>query len=292
MDDLRYLDLNGDRISYWDSGDADRPETLLLIHGMSGSAAAWRHVAPLLAQRYRVIAPDLLGHGHSDKPRGDYSLGASAVWLRDFLDAVGVARVTVVGQSLGGGIAMQFAHQHRERCDRVVLIGSGGVGPELNWLLRVLSTPGAEYVLPAVTPKPVLDAGNVVRDWLTAAGVRSPRAAQLWNTYAKLSDAGTRHAFLGTLRSAADARTTGAVSALNRPQSSAQMPVLLVWGEQDRVMPVTQGHAAHEALTNSRLEVLAGVGHSPHAEAPDQVVDLIGDFLATTERRSVMLTRC
>ncbi len=291
MDDFRYLDLNGDRIAYWDSGATDRADTLLLVHGISGSSTTWRHIAPLLAQNHRVIAPDLLGHGRSDKPRGDYSLGAAAVWLRDFLDELGVARVTVVGQSLGGGIAMQFAHQHRERCDRVILIG-GGVGPGLSWPLRMVSAPGAEYVLPAVAPTALLSAGNAVRGWLAAAGLHSARAAQVWNTYAKLSDAEARHALLGTVRSAAEIRAQAAVSALNRPQPSAQMPVLLIWGEEDRIVPVSHGRAAHAALANSRLEVLAGVGHSPHVEVPDQVVDLIGDFLAGTERRSVMLTRC
>jgi pimeloyl-ACP methyl ester carboxylesterase len=292
MDQLRYLDLHGDRIAYRDSGDAGGAETLLLVHGMSGSSATWRHIMPALAEGRRVVAPDLLGHGQSDKPRGDHSLSASAVWLRDFLDALKIARVTVVGHSLGGGIAMQFAHQHRDRCDRVVLIGSAGLGRGPSWMLRALAAPGAEYLLPAVTPRPVLTAGNAVRGWLAGAGVRSQRGAQLWSAYSKLSDADTRHAVLSTVRSAADVRGQAAASALDRPQPSSQMPVLLLWGAQDRVVPVADGHAAHRVLPNSRLEVLPAAGHAPHVEVPDEVVDLIEDFLATTERRSVMLTRC
>ena len=102
MSELKYLDLHGDQVAYRDVGSG--PETLLLLHGMAGSSETWRAVLPQLAKRYRVIAPDLLGHGQSAKPRSDYSLGAFAVSLRDLLDELGVARVTVVGQSLGGGV--------------------------------------------------------------------------------------------------------------------------------------------------------------------------------------------
>src|ERR1700758_3337208 len=145
MSALKFLELHGDRVAYRDDGDG---EVLLLIHGMAGSSDSWRSVLPQLSKKFRVIAPDLLGHGESAKPRGDYSLGAFAVWLRDLLDELGVQRATVIGQSLGGGIAMQFAYQHRDYCERLVLIGSGGLGPELSPLLRVLSAPGAEFVLP------------------------------------------------------------------------------------------------------------------------------------------------
>lgn len=291
MDDMRYVELHGDRIAYRAAGDQHRAETLLLIHGMAGSSATWRDVIPGLAGNYRVVAPDLLGHGLSAKPRGDYSLGAFAVWLRDLLDQLGIPRATVVGQSLGGGIAMQFAYQHRDRCDRVVLIGSGGLGPELNWLLRLLSAPGAEFVLPVLAPKPVLDAGNAVRSWLTSAGLRSPRGAEIWSAYSSLSDVDSRHAFLRTLRSVVDYRGQ-AVSALNRLHMTAQLPVLLVWGDEDRIIPVAHGHAAHQAIPGSRLEILPGVGHFPHVEAPREVAGLLADFIATTERRSLTITRC
>lgn len=291
MDDIRFVELHGDRIAYRAAGEDHGPETLLLIHGMAGSSATWRNVIPRLAADYRVVAPDLLGHGQSAKPRGDYSLGAFAVWLRDLLDQLGIPRATVVGQSLGGGIAMQFAYQHRDRCDRVVLIGSGGLGPELNWMLRLLSAPGAEFLLPALAPKPVLDAGNAVRAWLTSAGLRSPRGAEIWSAYSSLADADSRHAFLRTLRSVVDYRGQ-AVSALNRLHMTAQLPVMLVWGEDDRIIPVAHGHAAHRALPGSRLEILPGTGHFPHVEAPDQVTELLADFIATTQRRSLSITRC
>ena len=192
MGDLKFLELHGDRVAYRDAGHG---EVLLLIHGMAGSSATWRAVLPQLATKYRVVAPDLLGHGESAKPRGDYSLGAFAVWLRDFLDELGITRATVVGHSLGGGVAMQFVYQHPDYCQRLVLISSGGLGPDVGVILRLLSAPGAEFVLPVIAPKPVLRVGDKVKSWLTRAGVQSPRGAELWSAYSSLSDRLTRQSF-------------------------------------------------------------------------------------------------
>src|SRR5271156_1653511 len=278
MSELTYLELHGDRIAYRDAGDG---HALLLIHGMAGSSATWQGIIPQLSKKYRVIAPDLLGHGKSAKPRGDYSLGAFAVWLRDLLDELGVHRATVIGQSLGGGIAMQFAYQHRDYCERLVLIGSGGLGPDLSPLLRILSAPGAELVLPVVAPQPVLNLGNRLGSWLTSAGIQSPRAGQMWHAYSSLSDAQSRQAFLRTLRSVVDYRGQS-VSALNKLHLTAGLPTVLIWGDHDRIIPVAHAYAAHDALEGSRLEVLEGIGHFPHVEAPAAVADILENFIATT----------
>jgi pimeloyl-ACP methyl ester carboxylesterase len=278
MSELKYLELHGDCIAYRDAGDGP---ALLLIHGMAGSSATWQAIIPQLSKKFRVIAPDLLGHGMSAKPRGDYSLGAFAVFLRDLLDELGVGRATVVGQSLGGGIAMQFSHQHRDYCERLALIGSGGLGPDLSPMLRMLSAPGAEFVLPVVAPQPVLNLGNKLGSWLTSAGIQSPRAGQMWNAYSSLSDAQTRRAFLRTLRSVVDHRGQ-AVSALNKLHVAAGRPTLLIWGDHDRIIPVAHAYAAHDAVAGSRLEVLEGIGHFPHVEAPMAVADILEDFIAST----------
>ena len=278
MSELTYLELHGDRIAYRDAGQGP---PLLLIHGMAGSSATWRAIIPQLSTKYRVIAPDLLGHGMSAKPRGDYSLGAFAVFLRDLLDELGVHRATVVGQSLGGGIAMQFAYQHRDYCERLALIGSGGLGPDLSPMLRLLSAPGAELVLPVVAPQSVLNLGNKLGSWLTSAGIQAPRAGQMWQAYCSLSDSAGRHAFLRTLRSVVDHRGQ-AVSALNKLHLTAGLPVVLIWGDDDRIIPVSHAYAAHDALTGSRLEVLEGIGHFPHVEAPMAVAEILENFITTT----------
>jgi pimeloyl-ACP methyl ester carboxylesterase len=283
MSDLKFLELHGDRVAYRDAGSGD--EVLLLIHGMAGSSETWRSVIPQLSKRYRVIAPDLLGHGHSAKPRGDYSLGAFAVWLRDLLDELGVSRASIVGQSLGGGVAMQFVYQHPDYCRRLVLISSGGLGQDVGWTLRLLSAPGAELLLPVIAPSPVVKVGNKIRGWLAARSIQSPRGAEMWSAYSSLTDAQTRQAFLRTLRSVVDYRGQ-AVSALNRLHLTSELPAMVIWGDQDHIIPVEHGYALGDARPGCRLEVLPGVGHFPHVEKPNDVVELIADFIATTEQAS------
>ena len=279
MFETKFIEIHGMRQAVVDEGDGD--EVLLLIHGMAGSAQTWRAVLPQLAKKYRVIAPDLLGHGQSSKPRTDYSLGAFAVGLRDLLDELGVESATVVGQSLGGGVAMQFLYQHPEYCRRLVLISSGGLGPDVGLILRLLAAPGAEFVMPVIAPSPVLRAGNAVKSWLSAAGLRSPRGAEMWSAYSSFGDGETRHAFLRTLRSVVDYRGQ-AVSALNRLNLREGLPILAIWGEDDNIIPVDHAYAALEARPDCRLEILPGVGHFAQVEAPDKVIELLDEFITTT----------
>lgn len=280
MIETKFIEIHGMRQAFVDEGDGD--EVLLLIHGMAGSAQTWRAVLPQLAKKYRVIAPDLLGHGQSSKPRTDYSLGAFAVGLRDLLDELGVESATVVGQSLGGGVAMQFLYQHPDYCRRLVLISSGGLGPDVGLILRLLAAPGAEFVMPVIAPSPVLRAGNAVKSWLSSAGLRSPRGAEMWSAYSSFGDSETRQAFLRTLRSVVDYRGQ-AVSALNRLNLREGLPILAIWGEEDNIIPVDHAYAALEARPDCRLEILPGVGHFAQVEAPDKVIDLLDEFISTTE---------
>ncbi len=206
--------------------------------------------------------------------------------LRDFLDELGVSQATVVGHSLGGGVAMQFVYQHPDYVKRLILISSGGLGPDVGLVLRLLSAPGAELVLPIIAPKPVLTVGNQIRSWLRSAGIQSPRGAEIWSAYSSLSDPETRSSFLKTLRSVVDYRGQ-AVSGLNRLRLREELPIMAIWGDRDGIIPVDHAYAAREARSDSRLEILPGVGHFPQVEAPNEVVELIEDFIATSERRDV-----
>ena len=276
MPDVKFLDLHGDRIAFLDEGQG---EVVLLLHGMAGSSATWRSVIGPLSRKYRVIAPDLIGHGQSAKPRSDYSLGAFAVFLRDLLDELGVTSATIVGHSLGGGVAMQFTYQHPDYCQRLILISSGGLGQEVGWALRLLSAPGAELILPIIAPSPVLASGEKVRSWLARFGIQTPRGDEIWSGYSSFADKQTRHSFLRTLRSVVDYRGQS-VSALNRLGVKADTPTMAIWGDQDAIIPVEHAFAAHEARPGTRLEVLTGVGHFPQVERPTEVVDLIDDFIS------------
>src|SRR3954452_2529391 len=182
--------LHGQRVTYRTAG---RGPVLLLLHGITNSSQTWERVAPMLSGRFTLIAPDLLGHGKSATPRGDYSLGAHAAGERDLLSALGIERVTVVGHSLGGGIAMQFAYQFPERCERLVRVSSGGLGREVHLLLRAAALPGADYVLPALTSTRLLGVGRGVGGLLRRLRLAPGEDLQvLADGFASLDNAGSR----------------------------------------------------------------------------------------------------
>ncbi len=277
--DLQELSIHDQRVTYRTAGSGP---VLLLIHGMAGSATTWRQVMPALAQRFTVIAPDLLGHGQSDKPQGDYSLGAFACTLRDLLVALGHESATVVGQSLGGGVAMQFSYQYPERTERLVLVGSGGLGREVNSVLRLLSLPGSEAVLRLACAAAVRGAIESVGSGAARVGLRpAPVVAELWRSYSSLGDDATRGAFLRTLRAVVDPRGQ-AVSASNRLHLAAEVPTLIVWGDADPIIPVEHAYAAHDSIPGSQLEIFEGVGHYPHCEEPGRFVEVLSEFIETT----------
>jgi pimeloyl-ACP methyl ester carboxylesterase len=259
---------------------------ILLIHGIAGSSRAWRDVMPALSLSHTVIAPDLIGHGQSAKPVGDYSLGAYASGMRDLLRVLDIARVTVVGQSFGGGVALQLAYQHPECCDRLVLVDSGGLGREVSWLLRFMTLPGAEYLMPVIFPSMVREKGNDFSRMLHHRGIRMARVGEMWRSYASLTESTNRQSFIRTLRSVVDPGGQ-TVSALDRLYLAEEIPTLIVWGDRDTIIPVSHAYSAHAAIPGSRLEIIEGSGHFPHVESPDRFVAVLEDFLRTTEPANV-----
>lgn len=273
---LRHIDIHGHRVGYRMAGEGP---ALVLVHGMTGSSTTWREVMPALADRYTVIAPDLLGHGESAKPRGDYSLGAFAAGVRDLLVALGIEQVTFVGHSLGGGVALQFAYQFPERCERLVLVSSGGLGREVSSLLRAVSLPGSELVMPIILHPKLREGMEVVGSVLDRLGLRlGVRGKEIWRSYGGLTETRGRMAFIHTVRSVIDVRGQR-VSARDRLYLAQEVPTLIVWGDQDRIIPVDHAHAAHELMPGSRLVVIPGAGHFVPFEAPEQFLAALTSFL-------------
>ena len=274
------LTLHGHAVTYRTAG---RGPVLLLLHGIANSSQTWERVARPLSERFTLIAPDLLGHGESATPRGDYSLGAHASGTRDLLTALGIERATVVGHSLGGGIAMQFAYQFPERCERLVLVSSGGLGREVHLLLRAAALPGADYVLPLLTSSRLVglgrQVGGVLRRVRLAPGGDVDVLAQ---GFASLDNAGSRQAFLHTVRAVIEP-SGQRVSAHDRLALASEMPSLIVWGERDSIIPVAHGAAASEAMPGSRFEVFPGAGHLPHDADPERFAAILTDFCESTD---------
>jgi pimeloyl-ACP methyl ester carboxylesterase len=270
--------LHGHRVSFRSAG---RGPLLVLIHGIAGNSSTWEQVASGLCQRHTVVAPDLLGHGDTSKPRGDYSLGAYANMLRDLLGALGFERGTLVGHSLGGGIAMQFAYQFPERSERLVLVSSGGLGREVHPLLRSAILPGAGVVLPWLCAEGTRSVVTQATRWLGRLGLRAGTDLEgAWQGFASLGDADARRAFLATVRSILDAGGQR-VSASDRLYLAEGLPTLIVWGARDPLIPVGHAHAAHAQIPGSRLEVFPDAGHFPYRDDARRFVEVLLDFCAS-----------
>ena len=278
----RTVMLHGRPVSYVKAGSGP---VLLLIHGIAGSVENWHEVIQPLAKRHTVLAPSLPGHGRSAPGAGDYSLGALATGLRDLLVALGHERATLVGHSLGGGIAMQFSYQFPEITERLALVSSGGLGPEVSPILRAAALPGANLFI-GVTAGLGTAIGSKVALGLSAVGLRpSADVAEVARGYASLADRDRRAAFLSTLRGVVG---TGGqrVSAGDRFYLAEGMPVLIIWGARDRVIPVRHAENAHAAIAGSRLEVFENVGHLPQLEAPGRFITALEQFIGDTEPAS------
>ncbi|MEY4583378.1 MAG: hypothetical protein RL701_8081 [Pseudomonadota bacterium] len=277
---VQYCYIHGYRRAFVHTGHGP---VVLLIHGIGDSCDTWRDIIPGLSQHYTVIAPDLLGHGRSDKPRGDYSVAGYANGMRDLMGLLGVEHCTVLGHSLGGGVAMQFAYQFPELCERLVLVSSGGVCDEVSTLLRLAAMPNAELFMPLVASA----RARAVTQWLCKLlqrfdadiGIDADDVMRMLGT---LPDVNARRAFLRTLRSAIDWRGQ-AISVLDRCYLMQSIPTLVIWGARDAVIPMQHAQVANAAMANSRVEIFEGAGHFPFRTNPARFLSVLERFLEETE---------
>lgn len=279
---LQYRTIHGHRRAFRIAGSGP---VIVLLHGVGDSSTTWEPVHAKLAQRFTVIAPDMLGHGESDKPRADYSLASFANGLRDLLTALEIDRVTLVGHSLGGGVAAQFAYQYPQFVERVVLVSAGGVTKDVSIALRFAAMPlGAEALSMLRLPGAVPAMGLVSRAVGTVVGsTRFTRdVASLPRLVGGLSKPGAVSAFARTLRGVVD--TQGQyVTMLDRSYLMHGLPVQIIWGEDDLIIPVSHARLAHRQIPGSRLEILPESGHMPHGDHPDRFVQIVHQFIDTTE---------
>ncbi len=272
------LAIHGNLVRYAQAGTTG--PLVVLLHGIASRASQWQQVMAVLGEHYRVIAPDLLGHGLSAKPRGDYSLGAQACGVRDLLAALGHDRVTLVGHSLGGGIAMQFAYQFPERVERLALVSAGGLGPEVSPFLRAATLPGAEWVIPIIAGSWVRKTGRGL-DRLVGGHLPAGLREALFG-FGSLGDPATRDAFVHTARSVMDIRGQR-VDGRDRLYLATDLPLLVVWGELDAIIPVEHGRAVCAAVPTARLEIFARSGHFPHLTEPLRLAQVVHGWVGSTD---------
>jgi pimeloyl-ACP methyl ester carboxylesterase len=276
---MHFRTIHGYRRAFLHEG---RGPVILLIHGIGDSSITWGPILPGLARDHTVIAPDLLGHGASDKPRADYSVSAYANAMRDLLSVLGVDRATVVGHSFGGGVVMQMAYQYPERCERLILVSPGGVARQVNPLLRAASAPNVDLLLPMIGLLPVRIAVRVALDVLSRMQTNFGRDAEHFlRVFDALPNAATRRAFVRTLRSVIDWRGQ-VVTMLDRAYLTEGTPTLLVWGAKDPIIPHEHAVKLQAAMPWSRLVTFDQAGHFPHRTDPARFLSVLRDFMSTT----------
>ncbi|MEI2713501.1 MAG: alpha/beta fold hydrolase [Nocardioides sp.] len=281
--EVRSVVINGHERAYVQLGrDLGTAPVLLLLHGLACDHTTWAPVLESLARRYTVIAPDLLGHGASAKPRADYSVGGYANGMRDLLTVLGVERVTVVGHSLGGGVAMQFAYQYPERTERLALISPGGFGPEVTPAIRAITTPGFQQVMGLLTLPGVRHLGVA---WLRAlAASRLPFVRDLdevASIYESFADPRTLAATRHVVRAVVDWKGQ-IITMTDRAYLTEHMPMCVIWGRDDMVIPVRHASIAAAIAPSARVEVVPNAGHFPHKDHPERVVKILNDFVKST----------
>jgi pimeloyl-ACP methyl ester carboxylesterase len=279
-EDLEFVTIHGHRRAFVRRGSGP---ALLLLHGLGCDHSTWDPVLDRLARRFTVVAPDLLGHGSSDKPRADYSVGGYANGMRDLISVLGIDRVTVVGHSLGGGVAMQFAYQYPQLTERLVLVAPGGFGPEVTPAIRAVTTPGFHQVVGLLTVPGVRHATTTALRLLARSGLRQTRdlgeLAQIWESF---KDERTRAAIRHVVSAVVDWRGQ-VITVSDRAYLTAAMPMCVIWGEDDMVIPADHARTAADVAPGARVELLPNCGHFPHRDHPERFVKVLQEFVRRTE---------
>jgi pimeloyl-ACP methyl ester carboxylesterase len=285
---VQHVTVHGHRRAYVMTGSGP---ALLLLHGLGCDHTTWLPVIGALAKRYTVVAPDLLGHGASDKPRADYSVGGFANGMRDLLTVLGIDKATVVGHSFGGGVAMQFAYQFPERTERLVLVGSGGLGPEVSPAIRAITMTGFYQVLGLLTMPGIRHVGVGGLRTLSRTGLQEFRDFdEVAAIYDSFRDPAARAAVRHVVRAVVDWQGQ-IVTMADRAYLTDAMPMCVIWGDQDRVIPVSHAERAAELAPKARIEILPNAGHFPHKDHPERFVRILHDFIRTTSPASYSRAR-
>ena len=261
---LKYATVGDLEVHYAEAGEGP---AVLLVHGLGSSLITWdRNMGPLAEAGYRVIAVDLPGHGDSDKPRDlSYDPGAAPTFLKSFLAAVGVERATVVGNSAGGLLVAMFALAHPEFVDKVVLVSSGGLGPEVSWFLRLLSVP----VLGEVLYQPRLDRNNdiVKRMFYNPPSFLDdllPEIQRVRNL------PGSRYAAIQSIRSSINLLGLRKERNILHDLKQLTAPLMIIWGQEDIIIPASHADLVLQELPRSVVHILSECGHWPHMEKFDE----------------------
>ncbi|HEY0888276.1 MAG TPA: alpha/beta fold hydrolase [Nocardioides sp.] len=284
MAETQFVTVHGHRRAYVLAGPPPgTAPALLLLHGLACDHTTWDGVIEELATTYTVLAPDFLGHGQSDKPRADYSVAGYANGMRDLLTILGIDKVSVVGHSFGGGVAMQFAYQFPERTERLMLVDPGGLGREVTALIRTITLPGWQTLMATATLPGIRHVETTAMRMLAPVYPSYTRdLGEIADIVETWRDPRTRRAIVHLVRAAIDWRGQ-VLSMRDRAYLTEHMPVHVVWGAEDRVIPASHAEAVREMAPTAEVTVLPNCGHFPHKDQPEKFARLVSGWLQRTE---------
>lgn len=272
-DHSNFVNVDGASVHFQEFGDAANPP-LVLIHGYTASTYVWRTVAPMLAEAgFRVFAIDLLGFGFSDKPRWfDYSIDSQARIVARFMDRVGIGKAVIIGSSYGGAVAGTLALDYSERVEKLVLVDAvANDRVKEHPILRLVSVPGiGEAIAPFLADTKAFHRHRMKKT-LSPANYDLISQDRVDAIVRPLAAADAHHSLLATSRNWHANRITYDAHLINQP-------TLIIWGEDDRVIPVTDGYRLHDSILHSRLVVLKNCGHVPMEEKSDLFAELVAEF--------------
>ena len=254
------IEIDGNTIRYIEEGNSK--ENLLLIHGLGASAERWEHVIPQFAKNYRVLVPDLIGFGLSDKPLVDYTTDYLSDFIRKFLKKLNINSVSIIGSSLGGQIGAEFTYQNNSMVEKLVLISPSGIMKH--------STPALDaYVMAALYPSDS-SASNAFQ---IMSGSKNIDKKTIKGFVQRMKLPNAKMAFMSTLLGLKDAEI------ISEKLVSITSPTLIIWGENDPIIPIKYAQSFVSEIDDCRFVKMENCGHTPYVESPDEFYKIVSDFL-------------
>jgi pimeloyl-ACP methyl ester carboxylesterase len=268
----QYVKVGSVNTRYWQAGDSGN--TVILLHGGGGYIELWKYNIFELATRHRVYAFDMVGAGRSDKLDADYTFDFMAHFTRDFIKALDISKASLIGTSAGGGVALTFALNFPELVDRLILVGSAGLGKDINFLLRISTLPGLGRLLSAPSKSGV---AMLCKQAVYDSNLITDEIVEEFYQMATLP--GAAEATLNVGRSNFNIWGQFYQQIANRLQTIAA-PTLIIWGRQDPMVPVSHAQNAAKIIPNTRLEIFEECGHWSSIEHPQKFNQLVLEFLS------------
>ena len=254
----KFADVWGYKIRYLEEGNSKK--NVILLHGLGGSAERWLKVIPLLSSKYRVIAPDLIGFGHSDKPSVDYTIEFFAKYLSGFINFLGINKTILIGSSLGGQVAAECAGSNGS-IERLVLVAPSGAMKH--------STPTIDaYMMAALYPNP--NSARIAFEMMSGTGTVDDSTVN--NFVERMSSPNAKLAFISSVLSVKNSQIRDSLQRI-------KIPTLLLWGKEDKMIPIEYAQEFITSIRNCKFRELNGIGHLPHVENAERFVQSVLEFL-------------